>query len=264
MQALMFFGIPFPDRSAPPPAKIVAPPQGKVVRPCEDLTPPQICVYETHTGQLTQVTDALAFEDIGRLAWSPDGQQIVFDAGSVLAPPQPCDHHLYVVNADGSGLRQIVTTEAPAWSPVWSPDGAWIAFTRGQDLWLIRPDGSDPRWLFGESEDLCIGDLKWSPNSQQIAFVSHECTLVARIEEIWVINRDGTAPQVIHTFERRPDTAEVYWNYEGREIVCAHEYAGEGLRLLLIDAAGVVEPHLIDELPLWWAPDHWPQWRKEQ
>jgi DNA-binding SARP family transcriptional activator len=264
MQALMFFGIASPDRPVPPPGNLVAPPEGKIVRLCKDVTPPQICVYETHTGQLTQVTGDLAFEEIGRPAWSPDGQQIVFDAGSVLVPPQPCDRHLYVLNADGSGLRQIVTGDTPAWSPVWSPDGEWIAFTRDQDLWLIRPDGSDPRWLFGEPEDLCIGDLTWSPNSQQIAFASHECTLAARAEEVWVINRDGTAPQVLHTFERRPDYAEVYWDHSGRDIVCAHAYADEGPRLLLIDAAGTGEPYLIDELPLWWAPNYWPQWRREQ
>ena len=103
----------------------------------------------------------------------------------------------------------------------------------------------------------------WSPDGQQIAFASHECTLATRAEKVWIINRDGTGPRTVHTFERRPDLAKVYWGHDGREIVCSHEYHGEEMRLLLIDAAGVGEPYLIDELPFWWLPNYWPQWRRD-
>ena len=268
MQALMFFGIASPEKPVPPLGNIVAPPEGKTALLCKDVTPPQICVYETHTGRLTQVTDGLEFEEIGCLSWSPDGRKLVFDAGSAFTPTQPYHRQLYVINADGSDLRQITTGDAsgntPGWSPVWSPDGEWVAFTPNKDLWLIRPDGSEPHRLFGGSEQLCIGGSMWSPNSQQIAFVSHECTLAAPFKKVWIINRDGTAPQAVHAFERRPDHATVYWSHDGRDIVCEHTYDGEGTRLLLINADGIGEPYLIDELPFWWMPDHWPQWRREK
>jgi Tol biopolymer transport system component len=157
-----------------------------------------------------------------------------------------------------------VSGDVTFWSPVWSPDGEWIAFIRSQELWLIHPDGSGSHRLFGESKDLCIGEPMWSPDGQQIAFASHECTPATRAEKVWIINRDGTDPRAVHTFERRPDLAKVYWGHDGREIVCSHEYHGEEMRLLLIDAAGVGEPYLIDELPFWWIPSYWPQWRREQ
>jgi opacity protein-like surface antigen len=63
-------------------------------------------------------------------AWSPDGKQIAF-----------VDHRgagdLYVMNADGSGLRQLTQSSLPpaanygARQPAWSPDGSRIAFGYG-------------------------------------------------------------------------------------------------------------------------------------
>ena len=80
-------------------------------------------------------------------AWSPDGTQIAFAerewytggwAGSALG--------LAVVNADGSGLRELTLTSDPHVGdqyPAWSPDGR-IVFLRariGDVLW-VNSDGS--------------------------------------------------------------------------------------------------------------------------
>lgn len=57
------------------------------------------------------------------------------------------------MNADGSNAKAITSTFIDEYSPAWSPDGNWIAYTAGTgndsqgtfDLWLIRPDGSNAR-----------------------------------------------------------------------------------------------------------------------
>src|SRR6266542_2430470 len=57
--------------------------------------------------------------------WSPDGSHVTFAAsksGHVSA--------LFVVNADGTDLRQITPAGVGAQSAQWSPNGALIAFTR--------------------------------------------------------------------------------------------------------------------------------------
>jgi DNA-binding SARP family transcriptional activator len=252
------FGAASPE--TPSPSPLAEPPDGKILHPCEGITHPQICVYETLTKQATQVTQDLEFEMIGRLSWSPDGERIVFNAGSSSAATPQEDQKLYIIDADGSDLRQITSDAASDVEPAWSPDGQWIAFNRNGELWSIRPDGSEAQGLFGKAEKPCVGHLTWSPNSQQLAFVGYGCTPVSAPEEIWVINRDGTDSRVVYSLSPRPQSAEVLWSDDGQKILCAHKYEDKGAVFLLISASGTGEQSTLDRLPYWWHPSFWPQW----
>jgi hypothetical protein len=75
-----------------------------------------------------------------------------------------CD--IYVINADGSGLRRLTDGMEPAWSP----DGKRVAFTRWRDprgLYVIDEDGSNEILLFGWSQ---TKGPAWSPDGSRIAF----------------------------------------------------------------------------------------------
>jgi hypothetical protein len=58
-------------------------------------------------------------------------------------------HEIYLAKADGSGVTRM-TTEG-AYSALWSPDGAWVAYAHAPD-WstrVIRPDRSEQRTVCG-------------------------------------------------------------------------------------------------------------------
>jgi Tol biopolymer transport system component len=246
---------------APPPEPLPpAQPEGKIVERCEDVTPPQICVRDAKGGPFIPVTDSLEFGHIDHpcCTWSPDGQQITFSAGSDPEVTQRHDHNLYLINADGSDLRQVTSGDTNDIRPAWSLDGEWIAFHRNCGLWLIRPDGSDERMLLAASDEFCAEVIWWSPDSQQIAFVNTH-NIAPGPREIWVINRDGTAPQVVYSFERPLDWVDGAWSPDGQQMACRY-WDGSEHRALLINTDGSGEPKVIDEIPWSWFRNFWPPW----
>jgi TolB protein len=75
-----------------------------------------------------------------------------------------CD--IYVINADGSGLRRLTDGMEPAWSP----DGKKVAFARWRDprgLYVIDEDGSNETLVFGW---VAAKGPAWSPDGSRIAF----------------------------------------------------------------------------------------------
>jgi Tol biopolymer transport system component len=77
--------------------------------------------------------------------WSPTGKQIVFasDRGGKM--------DLWVMNDDGSQLKQLTQSAGNNTKPAWSSDGTMIAFVSDRDgnpeLYIIQPDGTGERRL---------------------------------------------------------------------------------------------------------------------
>jgi len=89
---------------------------------------------------------------------SPDGSRYV------LALEVEGQTDIFVVDADGSDLTNLTRHPANDDSPIWSPDGRYIAFVsnRGGAPWLrqlyvMRVDGSDVRLV----SDKCVGPFSW-------------------------------------------------------------------------------------------------------
>src|SRR5262249_41433832 len=79
-----------------------------------------------------------------------------------------------VINRDGTNLVRLTNDPAADWSPVWSPDGARIAFSTGRFdganvLALMNNDGSGVSKI-GTSIQGWPGS--WSPDGAQIAFTA--------------------------------------------------------------------------------------------
>jgi Tol biopolymer transport system component len=59
-------------------------------------------------------------------AWSPDGRWLAFQSNRGNASQL---YAAFIINRDGTGLRQVTAFELSANHPVWSPDGARLAFS---------------------------------------------------------------------------------------------------------------------------------------
>ncbi len=87
-------------------------------------------------------------EDTANLAWSPDGERIVYHTFTKGDP-------MFVADRTGANARRIFGDRPGLHNhfPTWSPDGRWIYFVHGtpatkeMDLWRIKPDGGNPERL---------------------------------------------------------------------------------------------------------------------
>ncbi len=112
-------------------------------------------------------------------AWSPDGQQLVFtgyDGGL---------SDLFIINADGTGLRRLTNDKYADLQPTWSPDGKTIAFAtdRGPETNFSTLQIGNLRLALYHLESGVIETLghmsqgkninpEWAPDGRSLAFVS--------------------------------------------------------------------------------------------
>jgi Tol biopolymer transport system component len=119
--------------------------------------------------QLTFSTSSIPPNDLAP-AWSPDSQQIAFTSmrgNSTYA-------EIYVINANGTGLRRLTNTLEEDIDPAWSPDGQTIAYASGSypryQLMSMRADGSQQHLLNLNFDT--GGHPSWSPDGRSVAYDS--------------------------------------------------------------------------------------------
>ena len=125
--------------------------------------------------------------------FSADGSKIVFRGREIADGPEyddykrlldeglwrPTELEIFVMNADGSDLRQVTDLGGASFGPFWHPAGDRIIFSsnwhnpsgRNFDLFIINEDGSGLEQItFGETFD---GFPMFSPNGEHLVFASN-------------------------------------------------------------------------------------------
>jgi Tol biopolymer transport system component len=116
----------------------------------------------------------------GDARWSPDGTKLVFDA-----PTSRSQADLFVMNADGTNRRQLLSTPKVEGAAGWSPDGTKILFTRfndssgrNSDVFVMDTSGTNVRRLAQGVAG------SWSPNGKRIVYTSSF--------QLRIMNADGS------------------------------------------------------------------------
>ena len=178
--------------------------------------------------------------------------RIAFSAG-----PHPRED-VYIVNADGSGLRRLTDSPGADFDPSWSPDGQRIAYrheAEGGDataeIYVMNANGSQKRNLTRRAgQDYSPA---WSPDGRRIAFAS---VRGGPMPSIWVMNADGSKQrQVIRVRGEYPA-----WSPDGRKIAFdRNSFGPTGWDIWVVNADGSHLRRLIasraDEQGAAWSPD---------
>jgi Ca2+-binding RTX toxin-like protein len=120
-------------------------------------------------------------------AWSPDGTRIAFDGSR----DDPGNQDVYVMNADGTGVRRLTSDLADDSHPAWAPDGSAIAFQSERDgkrnpqIYTMAPDGSNVRRL-------TYGDATQLPSWQPLGPPPARCTLWGTAADDLLVGGDGS------------------------------------------------------------------------
>ena len=101
-----------------------------------------ILVYDLKTKESKMITT----DGGGDPQWSPNGSRIVYQAGNP---------NVFVVNADGTGKKQLTNGTSNDGQPTWSSDGNFIFWRSDQNgkgwaIYVMRADGSDKHLLIND------------------------------------------------------------------------------------------------------------------
>ena len=184
------------------------------------------------SGSATRV--ATSTGSLPGVAWSRDGQSLIYDDGGYLWRADANGHHplerldiagnsakgaaislagerlafvrsdsgdtdIYRLNPDSSSTP-VVTSSGADDSPAISPDGALVTFGSSragdhEEIWIAGIDGSSPRQVTRGPNDW-QGSPSWSPDGLRLAFDSQGAD---KHWHIWAIDASGgTARQLTH------------------------------------------------------------------
>ena len=122
----------------------------------------ELFIMDVDGSNVVQVTDELGYD--GGAFFSPDGKQLLFRASrpetdeeiakykSLLAQGlvEPTNMELFLVNVDGTNMRQITDLGKANWAPYFHPSGEKIVFSSNHksergfpfNIYMINPDGT--------------------------------------------------------------------------------------------------------------------------
>ena len=149
-------------------------------------------------------------------AWGPDGNIIAFTSRRQGDPDRHDNDDIYVIAATaGADARQVTIWKGPDGSPVFSPDGQWIAYLQGgppkfsgydpSQLAVISVNGGEPL-LPTSSLDRTLSSPQWSPDGKTLHFLLAD----DRIQSVASVPFRGGDVEVLYPDKAQPGVAQSF------------------------------------------------------
>lgn len=177
--------------------------------------------------------------------WSPDATKIV-----AYGYPSASTWSVFKMDADGTNLTRLSSLEN-VWdnSPMWSPGGSKIVFTRlftsdyHEEIWIMDADGGNQHSIGLEG-----GGAVWSPDSSKFAYHSSRAGNI----DIYVCDVDGTGEERL-TFSAGADIQPA-WSPDGERIAFVTNRDGN-YEIYVMAANGADVQRLTNNVSLENSPD---------
>lgn len=139
---------------------------------------------------------------------SPNGERVVFSArGEVFNVP----------SKDGFTINLTQTSGVHERNATWSPDGKYIAYlsdASGEfEVYIQKPDRSEPAIQLTKGADTYIFDIRWSPDSKKIMFNDRKYRLSyvdVQTKQVSLIRQSAIG--TLYDFEWSPDSKWVTYS----------------------------------------------------
>lgn len=178
------------DTPQPPPGDEISEtePPGRIVFTCQvdqQANHDQICIMNADGSGWKQLTDDIKYEHYYSSP-SKDGSEIVFSSSL----PDRKGFNIFIMDSDGSNLRQITSGMGNFYAPALSPDGQHIAATQDVGsknyITLLTRDGVFVKNLNSYHD---CKDPVWSPDGSEILFAANPDKTEI---QFYVMNSDGS------------------------------------------------------------------------
>ena len=166
-------------------------------------------------------------------------------------------NHLFIVDVQTGEVRQLTEGEADDASPVWSPDGARIAFIADRsevrdiswnaEVYVVEVEGGEPqewsRGLHCFSQYPLGGAVAWSPDGTKLAVIGSDDDDLGDPRQAWLfVVEPGNAPRRLTDVWYTPvlPARDLRWTADGR-IVFLADRRGESFLCQVPAAGGALE-----------------------
>ncbi|MEP2670696.1 MAG: hypothetical protein ABJH04_16955 [Cyclobacteriaceae bacterium] len=134
--------------------------------------------------------EVISLRSVGNPVISTDGKNVAFTVRSTDWEQNEFDNEIWISKNGSQAFQATYVTKGSSSSPVFSPDGKWLAFLSDRagknQIYVMRLDGGEAFAITDEKES--ISDLEWAPSGKKIFFVKQEKEEKSKKDEV---NRYG-------------------------------------------------------------------------